>query len=82
MPETVPARRALIGDEPHRHHEVAPDQHAVQGLAGGDQRSAVFGEHQGLDQVVDGRIADPHIIAAAVALGRLAAPEIALLIAG
>src|SRR3954463_15450971 len=42
--EAIPARGALLVVGPLRHHEVAPDQHAIERPGGGDQLRPVLGE--------------------------------------
>src|SRR5580765_6046652 len=57
-PETVPARGALLAVGPLRHHEMMPQQDAIERPGGGDQLGAILGEDHALDQRVDRRIPD------------------------
>ena len=60
-PKRSQRRDALVGDVPHRHHVVVPDQHPVERPAGGDQAVAVRREDDRVDQLVDGRVLDADV---------------------
>src|SRR5690606_30908741 len=80
--ELVPVRDALLADVPVRHHVVAPEHYAIERPGRGDE---IFARRRGddlLDQMVHHRILDAREIAAARDVRGLAAPEVALLVAG
>src|SRR5262249_12922870 len=79
--EAVPARGARVVDRPARHHVMMPQQHAVERLGGRYQLVAILGEDQPLDQRVDAWILDAPVVARGIAVGRLRAEEVALLVA-
>ena len=65
MAELVPVGDAGRPDVPVRDHVVAPQQHAVERAAGGDQVLAVVGGDDLADQLVDDRVLDADQVAAA-----------------
>ncbi len=80
--EAIPARGADLVVGPLRHHEVVPQQHAIQRLGRSDEIVAVLGEDHAIDQLVDRRILDADDVAGAGHIGSLRAPEFTLLVTG
>ena len=59
---------------------VAPEQYVGKGAGYGDLGLAVGGGDLSLNQLVDDRVADACVVAAAMGLRRLARPEVALFV--
>src|SRR5713226_8194904 len=80
--EAVPACRPQLVMGKLRHHVVVPQQDTVERPGGRYQLATALGENHALDQGIDRGILDAGVIARAKRIGRLGAPQVALLVAG
>src|SRR5215510_12605574 len=80
--EAVPARRPYLVVGKLRHNVVVPQQDTVERPRGRHQLGAALGVDHALDQGIDRGILDAGVVARAGRIGRLRAPQVALLVAG
>ncbi|MNF77185.1 hypothetical protein D3C84_593250 [compost metagenome] len=80
MADVVPVRHAPGLDVPVGDHVIAPLQHPVERPGVRHQAVARVGIDQLLDQLVDGRVPEADVVAAAGLVGAFRFPELALFV--